>query len=78
MCFKPMKFGAPNGSIRKPHQGFSFEFPPSPSPIELTKKREDSDTGSGRNWFNVSNVSKNLKVHPIILLQTSLNKQASV
>ena len=73
-----MNFGATDGSIGKTHQSFAFEFPPSPSPIVLAKEREDSDTGSSRNRFNVSNVSKNLKVHPIILLQTSLNKQASV
>jgi hypothetical protein len=69
-----MGFGAPDGSTRKLHQGFSFELPPSSSPVVLAKKREDSDTGSSRNRFNVSNVSKNLKVRPIILSHTPLNK----
>jgi len=73
MRFKPMEFSAPNRSIRESHQGFSLEFPPSPSPIALAKKREDADTGSSGNWFNVSDLAKNLKVHPSILLQTLLN-----
>jgi hypothetical protein len=68
-----MEFGATDCSIRKTHQSLSFELPPSPSTIAPTEKREDSDTGSSRNRLDVSNVSNNLKVHSVILLQTLLN-----
>jgi hypothetical protein len=69
-----MEFGVPDSSIHKPHQGFSFELSPSPSPIALVKKWADSDTGPSCDQLNVSNVSYNLKVHPSILLQTLLKK----
>src|SRR5262245_16594836 len=74
MRFKPMKFGTSNSSIRKPYQGFAFQFSPSPSSITPAKKREDSNTGTSCNRFNVGKVSNNLKVHPVILLQTLRDK----
>lgn len=45
MRFEPMEFSTPHGSVGKPHQGFSFEFAPPPSPIALAKKRENADMG---------------------------------
>jgi len=74
MRFKPMEFGAPDSSICKPHQGLALQLPRPPSPITLTKKREDADTGSSCNRLNVGNISNKLKMHPLILLQTLLNK----
>ena len=74
MRFKPMEFGASDGSSASLTKAFPLSFRHSPLPIVSAKKREDSDIRASRNQFNVSNISNNLKVHPIIFLQTLLNK----
>jgi hypothetical protein len=73
MGFKSMEFGATHGAVAKTHQSPAFEFSPAPAAMVFTEQRQDSYARASRNKLDVGNLSDDLKVHPVVLLQTLLN-----